>query len=61
MDWDWRFKGYGIKIKSCKNIANMMHLFHKAHDRGDASKELEKMEKRKEDNLFICNMGLNTH
>lgn len=61
MDWDWRFKAYGIKIKSCKNIANMMHLHHKAHDRGDPSEELAKMSNNQKENLFICKQGLNTH
>jgi len=61
MDWDWRFEGYGLKIKSCKNVANMMHLWHRAHNRGDASHQVEKMHKNRESKLYICNKGLNTH
>lgn len=61
MDWDWRFKEYGIKIKSCKNIANMMHLEHKAHDRGNPTKELEKMQMKKNSKQYICKEGINTH
>ncbi len=61
VDWDWRFSAYGMEIRSCKNVANMMHLWHKAHDRGDASKLLEKMYEKKRQNLYICSEGLNLH
>ena len=61
MDWDWRFKGYGLKTVSCKNIANMMHLYHTAYDRGDASKHLTRMEKNRKNKEFICKKGLTSH
>ena len=61
MDWDWRFKGYGLKIKSCKNVANMMHLWHRAHNRGDASYQVAKMYENRDNKLYICANGLNTH
>jgi glycosyltransferase involved in cell wall biosynthesis len=61
MDWDWRFKAYNIKIKSCKNIANMMHLHHKAHDRGDATAQLANMYSKMKQNLYVCKDGLNRH
>ena len=61
MDWDWRFKASGVKIKSCKNVANMFHLDHKIHDRGDATVFLQIMNDRKNKNMYICKEGLNTH
>ena len=61
MDLDWRFRAYGLQLKSCKNVANMMHLFHKAHDRGDASKQVSLMRKREAQGKYICTDGLNTH
>jgi glycosyltransferase involved in cell wall biosynthesis len=61
MDWDWRFRAYGLEIRSCKNIANMMHLDHKAHNRGDASHQVAKMLQHKDQGKYICESGLNTH
>jgi len=61
MDWDWRFQAYGLEIKSCKNVANMMHLHHRAHNRGDASHQVAKMLENKKSNKYICANGLNTH
>lgn len=61
MDLDWRFRAYGLKLKSCKNAANMFHLWHKAHDRGDASAQVALMRERESNNQYICKKGLNTH
>ena len=61
MDWEWRFKAYGLKLKSCKNVANMFHLDHKIHDRGDATPYLKIMYERKDAGKCICEDGLNTH
>lgn len=61
MDLDWRFRSFGLKLKSCKNIANMMHLFHKAHDRGDPSTQVALMKQREKEGKFLCEKGLNTH
>ncbi|MDH4945459.1 glycosyltransferase [Sulfurimonas sp. C5] len=61
MDWDWRFRAYGLEIRSCKNIANMMHLDHLAHNRGDASHQVVKMNKNRELGKYVCEKGLNTH
>lgn len=61
MDLEWRFKASGVKLKSCKNAANMFHLDHKVHDRGDATTYLKVMYARQEANKYICEMGLNTH
>lgn len=61
MDWDWRFKASGVKLKSCKNVANMFHLDHKIHDRGDATPFLKIMNDRKDAGKYVCEEGLNTH
>lgn len=61
MDLDWRFRAYGLELKSCKNAANVMHLHHKAHDRGDASAQVAKMRERENQGLYRCTEGLNTH
>jgi len=61
MDLDWRFRAYGLKLKSCKNIANMFHLFHKAHDRGDASAQVALMRQREKESLFRCVDGVDGH
>jgi len=61
MDWEWRFIASGVKLKSCKNVANQFHLDHKIHDRGDATPYLKIMHERKKANMFVCEKGLNTH
>lgn len=61
MDLEWRFQAYGLKLKSCKNVANQFHLDHKIHDRGDATPYLKIMHGRKEKKQYICEKGLNTH
>lgn len=57
-DLDWRFRAYGLKLKSCKNAANLFHLHHKVYDRGDASDKLAIMREREENNQFICEDGV---
>ncbi len=61
MDLDWRFRAYGLKLRSCKNAANVMHLYHKAHNRGDASSQVARMREREVLGLYRCEKGLNTH
>jgi glycosyltransferase involved in cell wall biosynthesis len=61
MDLDWRFRAYDLKLKSCKNAANVFHLHHKAHDRGDASAQVAKMREREAKGEYVCELGLNTH
>lgn len=60
-DLDWRFQENGLKLKSCKNAANVFHLWHKVHDRGNPEKEIKLMKLNKKKNIFICKKGLNTH
>lgn len=61
MDLDWRFRAYGLKLKSCKNAANVFHLHHRAHDRGDATAQVALMREREAKQEYICELGLNTH
>ena len=61
MDLDWRFRTYGLTLKSCKNAANVFHLHHRAHDRGDASAQVAKMRERESIGKYRCDRGLNTH
>jgi glycosyltransferase involved in cell wall biosynthesis len=61
MDLDWRFRAYGLTLKSCKNAANVFHLHHKAHNRGDASAQVAKMREREAKKAYVCVSGLNTH
>src|SRR3989338_6468878 len=60
-DLDWRFRAYGLEIKSCKNVANQFHLWHQYNERDIGSFYGEKMVKNQKDNRYICNDGLNTH
>ena len=60
-DLDWRFRTYGLELRSCKNVSNVAHLWHNAHDRGDASVQVALMEQKKRDKKFQCELGLNTH
>jgi glycosyltransferase involved in cell wall biosynthesis len=61
MDLDWRFRAYGLELRSCKNVANVAHLWHKAHDRGDPSAQVALMREREKERKFRCEKGLNTH
>jgi glycosyltransferase involved in cell wall biosynthesis len=61
MDLDWRFRAYGLKLRSCKNAANVMHLYHTAHDRGDASAQVALMREREAKGLYRCEMGINNY
>jgi len=61
MDLDWRFRAYGLTLRSCKNAAVMYHLHHKAHQRGDARAQVALMREREQEGKYICEAGLNTH
>ncbi|MDP3588637.1 MAG: glycosyltransferase [Sulfuricurvum sp.] len=60
-DLDWRFRAFGLQIKSCKNVANQFHLWHKYNERDIGIFYWEKMIKNKEENRFVCHEGLNSH
>ena len=61
-DLEWRFKVNGLKIKSCKNIANVFHLYHTSeHREVDSSEEIKLMKERKINNTYYCENGLTSH
>lgn len=60
-DLDWRFRSFGLQIKSCKNVANMMHLWHKFNNRDPGILSWEKMITNKEANRFVCQTGIQQH
>lgn len=60
-DLNWRFRSFGLKIKSCKNVANMFHLWHKFNDRDPGSLCWEKMMANKEVARYVCAMGIKEH
>ncbi len=61
MDLDWRFRAYGLQLKSCKNAANVFHLHHKAYDRGDASAQVAQMREKESQQEYVCEQGLSVH
>jgi glycosyltransferase involved in cell wall biosynthesis len=60
-DLDWRFRSFGLEIKSCKNVANQFHLWHPYNERDIGLFYWEKMNKNKEENRFVCDKGLEIH
>lgn len=60
-DLDWRFRTYGLTIKSCKNVANMFHLWHTYNERDIGSFYWNKMVENKEADRFRCEKGLTEH
>lgn len=61
-DLQWRFAGYGLKFKSCRNVANVFHLYHTSEHRiVDCTKELKLMLQRKGRGEFYCEKGLDKH
>lgn len=61
VDLDWRFRAYGLTLKSCKNSANTFHLFHKKQNNPTSAEQREKFEKNKSENIFVTKSGLNLH
>jgi len=61
MDLDWRFEAMGLKVKSCKNAANMFHLYHKSYPRVMELDNLEKLQKSQSQGKYRCDEGLDKH
>ncbi len=61
MDLDWRFRAYGLKLYSCKNVANTFHLFHKKQDNPTSPEQWDRYNTNKKNKKYICEQGLNTH
>ena len=60
-DLDWRFRGIGLQVASCKNAANMFHLWHKINARESDTSALLRLKENQKKGLYVCNKGLNTH
>ena len=58
-DIQWRFEAIGLKVKSCKYVANQFHLYHKRsseQDRGNTQLYLD----NKAQNNYIATKGIYT-
>lgn len=62
-DLQWRFKAYGLNLKSCKMAANVFHLHHGARlcRDVDSNAELLKMNHRKHQNNYHAKKGIDSH
>lgn len=60
VDLDWRFRAYGLKLKSCKNAANMFHLWHPVYNRENIDFYYQRMYENQKDNRFVCKLGINS-
>lgn len=60
-DLNWRFRAFGLQIKSCKNVANQFHLWHRFNYREAGSECWEKMQENKSANRFVCSLGIHQH
>ena len=61
VDLDWRFRAYGLKLFSCKNVANTFHLFHKKQNNPTSKEQRDRFEKKKKEKIYICDKGLKQH
>ncbi|WP_321778868.1 glycosyltransferase [Sulfurimonas sp.] len=61
VDLDWRFQAYGLKLVSCKNIANTFHLYHKKQNNPTSLEQRERFNKNKKNKKYVCNQGLDKH
>ncbi|WP_297434447.1 glycosyltransferase [Sulfurimonas sp.] len=61
VDLDWRFRAYGLKLLSCKNVANAFHLFHKKQNNQTTEEQRKRFEKNQKENIYVCKKGLNQH
>lgn len=59
IDLGWRFRGLGIQLKSCRNIANVYHLWHKKNFGSEAGEINNKiLEKNFAVNRYVCLNGI---
>jgi cellulose synthase/poly-beta-1,6-N-acetylglucosamine synthase-like glycosyltransferase len=61
MDLDWRFRAYGLELKSCKNVANTFHLYHKKQNNPTSQELWDKFNQNKKDKKYVCEEGLKEH
>ncbi|WP_421847907.1 glycosyltransferase [Marinomonas sp.] len=60
-DIEWRFKAYGLTIRSCKFAANQFHLYHSRTYRDNIFDDFETMYSRQSQGLYKAQKGLDTH
>lgn len=60
-DIDWRFRAYGLNVRSCKNAANMFHLWHPFNFREPGMECWEKMIENQKMGRYVCSMGIKEH
>ena len=61
MDLDWRFRAYGLKLKSSKNVTNTFHLYHKKQNNPTSKEQWAKFNKNKEEKKYVCDNGMSQH
>lgn len=64
-DIQWRFKAYGLRLKSCKMAANVFHLHHKIKtvdiDPEEAALMNKKMNEKKARGEYKASIGISSH
>lgn len=62
-DIQWRFQASGLKLKSCKMVANVFHLHHAARSNqpADGAGHMKRMTLKKASNDYIATKGLSSH
>jgi len=62
-DIQWRFEGYGLKIKSVRYVSNVFHLYHGRGFRENIPSFEERllMEYNKKNNTYRCKRGISEH
>jgi len=56
-DIEWRFEAIGLKIKSCRYVANQFHLYHKRNSLQERAYPKLFLQNKKE-NRYICKNGI---
>lgn len=57
-DIERRLRHFGVRMKSCRNVANVIHLYHKKVFNPEITAKTEKLMSEKAD-IFVCHNGLN--
>jgi len=62
-DIQWRFQASGLKLKSCKMIANVFHLHHPARQNQltDGERHMKKMLIKKSIGDYVATTGISSH
>ena len=56
-DVERRLRHFGIKMKSCRNAANVIHLYHEKIFNSEISQQTEALMETKKD-IFVCKNGI---